>query len=490
MMKKFYRENKYLSLFLLFGLISALILCGIRAVMEFRNTDVCIIMSTSDMAMIDGELEGVRAFDGGNILDGALLLVEDENQYSNNPIEGNYLPDALGPNRELRQVRCFYLYPQFAARYHYLGYPGAEEIENILYRAVTDRNIRVLWLTPFVDAETGETITDAAVYNGVLENLSVRLARQGLTLGDSFSLFREYDSLTGIALFIAFGISAAGVILLGSLWGLSPRRRKILIYVFGPPFIVLALIDIWGGYNLFVPIAAFAASVIFPCLALWYMTVNLSAVKQGRLSRELGEYARILFATFGIAAVGGLFVGGLQSSTDYLLAIENFRGVKLSQILPVGFAIYVVLKYLCPPREILAGKKFILILGALILIAGVGYYILRTGNSNVGVLEQRLRNWLEHVLIARPRTKEFLVAWPCIAVSFVLVARGKKQYAWPFAILTSAGFASVVNTFCHSRSPLWLSLTRVLTGVIIGAAIGFAIICIMHKKPADGEPRI
>lgn len=484
-MKKVFEENKTLTRFLILGFITALLFCGIRAVIEFQNADVCVVMSTDDLAQLDGVPQGVRPFDGGNVLDGALLLVEDENQYSHNPITGNYLPDALGPDRELRQVRCFYLYPQFAARYRCLGYSGAEEIENILYRAATDRNIRVLWLTPFMDPETGEIVTDASVYSGVVQNLSVRLARQGLTLGEDFSLVKSYAPFGALMFFLAFGVANAGILLLGNLFPLRRRAAIILYIVCGVSCLVLYSLDQFLGYNLLVPMAALAASVIFPCFALLYACRGLSEVRNRSLSRELGAYAKLLFTAVGIAVAGGLFVGALQSSSDYLLAIENFRGVKLSQILPVAFAVYAVLRYLCPPREILAGKKYILLLGALILVCGVAYYIIRTGNSNVGVFEQRFRNGLEHILVARPRTKEFLVAWPCIAVAFALVARGKKQYAWPFAILSSAGFASVVNTFCHSRSPLWLSLTRTLLGAVLGSAIGFAILCLTHKKPQD-----
>ena len=103
-MKRFLKENENFASFVIIGLVFMLVLCGIRAVMEFRDTDVCVIMSAEDVTLIDGELDGVRAFDGGNVLDGVLLLVEDENQYSYNPIEGDYLPDALA--RTSSSVRC------------------------------------------------------------------------------------------------------------------------------------------------------------------------------------------------------------------------------------------------------------------------------------------------------------------------------------------------------------------------------------------------
>ncbi|HBR08498.1 MAG TPA: hypothetical protein DD735_06320, partial [Clostridiales bacterium] len=364
-----------------------------------------------------------------------------------------------------------------------LGYPGAEEIENILYRAVTDRNVRVVWITPFTDAQTGRTITDAAVYEDVVENLSARIERHGLILSSSFSAFGAYEP-SPLLIFAAYGVAAAGILLLGCFFRLS-RRWEILLAVAG----MGACAALWcaeslWGYNLFTPLLAFAASVIFPCLSLWYAYERLSALRRDTLSRTLGAYTGILLVSLGIAVAGGLFVGALQSGSDYLLAIANFRGVKLSQLLPLAFAVYAVLRFLCPPREILAGRKFILILGAFGLICGVGYYILRTGNAGVSVLEQRFRNWLELLLIARPRTKEFLVAWPCLAAAAVLVTKGKRAYSWPFAVLAASGYASAVNTFCHARSPLWLSLTRTLLGAALGAAIGLILIAITYSGPS------
>lgn len=469
------RRNKVLSLCVLLGLVCALILGGIRAGLEARDTRVTVIMSTNDLAKLDAVPTGVRAFDGGDTLDGAVLLTEDKNQYSYVPMEGaEYVPG--------NSVRCLYLYPEYAARYGSLGYDGGEEIENLLYRAVTDRNIRVIRLTPFADAETGETITDASVYEDVLGALAPRLDRQGLTLGDSFSLLPDYAPSAALSVLTAFGALCAGLLLLGAFVTASLRPWAKWIIP------ALALVVCAGTYaalpSLFVPLFAFGASVVYPCLALWYMTGRLSALQSGSLRHELGAFLGILAAGVGICLAGGLTVGALQSGTDYLLAAENFRGVKLSQLVPLGFGVYAVLRYLCPVREILNGKKYILALAALLLIAGGGYYILRTGNAQVSVLEQRFRNALEHLLIARPRTKEFLVAWPCIALSAILVCKGRRSYCWPFAILTSAGFASAVNTFCHSRAPLWLSLTRTVLGAIIGAALGCVLIAATygHRK--------
>jgi hypothetical protein len=52
----------------------------------------------------------------------------------------------------------------------------------------------------------------------------------------------------------------------------------------------------------------------------------------------------------------------------------------------------------------------VLIAANAFLIAAVALFIIRTGDGliAVGTLEQRFRNLLEDLLIAMPRTKEFL----------------------------------------------------------------------------------
>ena len=470
------RRNKILAVCVMAGLVCALILGGARMAIEAADTGVSVIMSTDDLAKLSAAPEGVRAFDGGESLDGAVLLVEDRDQFSYVPMYGaEYEPG--------NSVRCLYLYPEYAARYGALGYSGAEEIENLLYRAVTDRNIRVIWLTPFTDAGTGEVVTDAAVYEDVLVGLAPRLARQGLTLVGGFSLLPEYEPNAALSILTAFGAVCAGLLLLGAFFTVELRSwAKFVIPA-------AALILCAGAYlvlhSLFVPLFAFGASVVYPCLALWYMTTRLAELRHGALRHDVGAFLGILASGVGICLAGGLTVGALQSGTDYLLAVSNFRGVKLSQLVSLAFAVYAVLRFLCPPKEILSGKKFALILAALLLICGGGYYILRTGNAQVSVFEQRFRNALEQLLIARPRTKEFLVAWPCLAIAAMLIFKDKRRWSWPFAILTSTGFASCVNTFCHSRAPLWLSLARTLLGFLIGAAVGCVLIAATYRRKTE-----
>ncbi|MCL1828469.1 MAG: DUF5693 family protein [Oscillospiraceae bacterium] len=495
-------ELRPLLAVLLAGTVCALALCSVRIRIESRNTNAIVVMPEASLELIEGELPLVIPFVPGKTIPGPELwlgaghtfayadgvtagLVEDENQYSHIPIDG-FVPynfPAPSFNIPVPLVRVFRLIPEYAARYAVLGYDGAREIENILCRAITDRNIRVIWLEPFVDSRTGEVITDAEVYNETLQNLSARIAAQGLTLGGGFSVFPDHTPNTVLLIGCGFGIVAAGLFLLRSLLKPGKKQEMFLLCLLSAVVAVMLLTAPGSG----VRVLSLLSSVIFPCLAFWHLSRQFAPVCGMSAGRVCLRFAAALSAAIGICLLGGLYVAALQSSTRYLLAIDNFRGVKLSQFAPVLYAALILYLKIYKKEgvlRIIKDKKYVALFFVIALCAGIAYFIIRTGDGMVGVglLEQRFRNWLEYVLPARPRTTEFLVSWPCFAVAFVLFLRRRGDFAWPFAVLISPGTASVVNTFCHSRAPVLLSLVRTVTGAVIGLVIGMAIVFIFARK--------
>ena len=102
---------------------------------------------------------------------------------------------------------------------------------------------------------------------------------------------------------------------------------------------------------------------------------------------------------------------------------------------------------------------------------------------SVPTLEQRIRNDLETILIYRPRTKEFLIAFPAVAAAFAFAARGNRVWTALFGVLGGIGFASVANTFCHMRAHFTVSLYRTLIGAAIGLVLGILITLIARLWP-------
>ena len=127
----------------------------------------------------------------------------------------------------------------------------------------------------------------------------------------------------------------------------------------------------------------------------------------------------------------------------------------------------------------------------LLVFAGVGtIYLLRTGDRmlDVSALELGARNWLEETVLYRPRIKEFLVAWPAMALAFCFAGRNHRLPAWLFGTLGSVGFASVANTFCHIRAHFLISLARTALGLALGLILGEFLLALFrpHSVP-DGK---
>ena len=87
-----------------------------------------------------------------------------------------------------------------------------------------------------------------------------------------------------------------------------------------------------------------------------------------------------------------------------------------------------------------------------------------------------MRSLLETILIARPRTKEFLIGHPALMLAVVLALRDRRTWLPLAALIGAIGQISLLNTFCHFHIPLYLSLLRSVHGVWIGAIIGVLVI--------------
>ena len=175
--------------------------------------------------------------------------------------------------------------------------------------------------------------------------------------------------------------------------------------------------------------------------------------------------------------------------------LRLFRGVKLSQLtVYAGGMVLLAMALLhtrgCSVRDDLRTlrqensrhwRRKLLCL--LVILAAVGtVYILRTGDGmlSVSVGEQRARNWLERVLLFRPRTKEFLIAYPAIAAAYCCAAHRSRLTAWLFGVFGAIGFASVANTFCHIRAHFLVSLLRTGIGLALGLVLGMLILLILR----------
>jgi hypothetical protein len=107
---------------------------------------------------------------------------------------------------------------------------------------------------------------------------------------------------------------------------------------------------------------------------------------------------------------------------------------------------------------------------------------LRTGHEvlEVSSVEMLFRNELEELLLARPRNKEFLFAFPAIMLAVHAAGRRLRFLTFLFGLCGMVGVTSVINTFMHIRTPLYLGFIRTAYSTLFGVLIGIAAILIFE----------
>lgn len=335
--------------------------------------------------------------------------------------------------------------------------------------AANERGMDVMLLR----LRSGQTLEDSVEYiTAVRDAIQAKgVATNHMTVVPDMSIYKPVLALAMLAVW------AGGVLLLQT-FGL--RKSSWLL-----PSLALALLAalllIGKGY-LAQKLAALAAVVIFP-----YLGVAGAARPEGRsLPAAIGVLCRITLTSL----LGAALVVGTLSERSYMSAINVFSGVKAGQLgallLIMIYLLYQLARehggagYLLVETFRLLQKKVTI---GLVLAAGVAgalllYYMLRTGNTSVGVsdLERSFRAFLDKVLVVRPRTKEFVFAHPLMLAALYY---GYRRRLWPLALLGSIGQVSLVNTFEHLHTPLLVSLVRTANGLILGIVLGVILIYLL-----------
>ena len=256
--------------------------------------------------------------------------------------------------------------------------------------------------------------------------------------------------------------------------------------------------------------AAFGVTFVLPeSLVLLYPTVfamfapcfcvAVTAVYIHWVKGKMGFWPLLLSTA---AVVCGLFVlcGGiltaLLSGPDYFLNNLTFRGVKLSLLAPIGFTFLLFAAWAYDRETVAYWWSFLrkkrtkeerrqllrdawslvrwyhIVMGAAAL-AVVVIYLVRSGNvSQISFAEVWFRNTLTELFVARPRTKEFVLGWPCLALYIYYVKTDRsKLLQFVFAMGASILFASNINTFCHVFTMAQTMFLRIFTGLTVGSVV-------------------
>ncbi len=359
-------------------------------------------------------------------------------------------------------------------------------ISDRLQLAVKDRDIRMLFLNAEIRKDTAK-----ATYKHTLGNLYeslkgadgafAKIESAGYTLGgaEPFKV-KEIPGERWLKILLLLGAVALIALLIGQFF-------PVLMM----PAFLLGVLGAGGLSFLSSSVAsqalALGAAISSPTLGVIWAVNRIKQQSSEASSAKLGGTIALFVTASVISLSGALYIIGLLNHVTYMLVLEQFRGVTLLHLAPIGLiAIYIYFFsdrlsfkaiYQRTRKLLLANIKVIWV-----VLAGVGgvailYYLSRTGNEGqASALEMNFRAFLENTLGVRPRTKEFLLAHPLFIAGLYFAV--KYKYVLYLAVVGVIGQLSMVDTFAHIHSPIDISFIRGLLGLFIGLIIGVILIII------------
>ena len=318
-----------------------------------------------------------------------------------------------------------------------------------LIRAALERSVRLLLL------RTAPPNTSDFKFNDFAEE--VRLLAEGLK-AHGFNLAWPEPVFARnnlhINIFTAWAMSAVLALCLWSYlvrMGMNSSNKTLTL------FAVMSLVLALCAYK--VPAAARLAGAL---------TAPMIAVEAALIAMEADRKFAVLQG-FGFEVIGGLALASFFSTTGYMLRLSTFSGVRLTLVLPPVLVLLHDLKKRVHPESLIEfmsrpplwGEIIVII----IMLAGAGIMILRSGNAQViSGFETKLRDTLEHLLVARPRTKEVFLGYPCILLLAYFVKNNMiPHYREIFRLGGAIGFSSVVNSFFTLLSAMSFLAVRVFS---------------------------
>ena len=364
--------------------------------------------------------------------------------------------------------------------------------------ALTDeeRNIRVNYIRPFLMPEGGQDIMKTNLK--YVRDIKASVEARGYTIGEAGVFAAKGDGfapyfpskLSFIPVLLAI---VAGVVLyLSLLFNLSGSKQLALWAVLSAGGLALLFI---GRGLLTRQLLALAAASVFPVLSMSviFNIWDKNTTDKHSLLSICWKGIWQLALAIALSLVGAAFLSAILTDSRFLLEIDIYRGVKLTFILPVIFTAilfikrYDLLQVVGKGLQTLwkrlnglldTGLTFRHVVVLLVLMFIAYYFVGRSGHTGgvpVPAIELKMRAFLEQLMYARPREKEFMIGHPMFFLAVLAVYRCAPRW-WQFALTCAAviGQGSLVQTFCHMRTPVVMSFVRALDGYAVGVVFGVA----------------
>ncbi|MEG6584965.1 DUF5693 family protein [Dendrosporobacter sp. 1207_IL3150] len=351
-----------------------------------------------------------------------------------------------------------------------------------------ERNIRMNLMRKYDKPEPGKTLIETNI--DYISSVNNELIAKGFTIGRA-GTYQPYFPSPLLLAIICIGATAAGVLYLTLLKPFSAKYQYIIVAVIS---VLLAVPLLKGSGMLVRQAVALVSAIIFPVLTMTWMLDRWRSIvpyKSVSLMRIIGAAITSLTIAVFLSLVGGFYVAATLGDVRYFLEMEIFRGVKLTFVGPLILITLTFLvrydmfksedggshsiwdqavKILNYPVQL----KSLLILAVTAVAAWV--FIGRSGHTAgvpVPAFELKMRAFFEQVMYARPRGKEFMIGHPAFFLAVMAVYR-----KWPIAlfyvlvVVATIAQGSLVETFAHLRTPVFMSFIRALDGLAMGIIVG------------------
>ena len=372
-----------------------------------------------------------------------------------------------------------------------------------------ERNIRINLLRPY-----GKPLPEMTLLETNLKyfrDVHDVLERDGFTFGKA-GTFENYYPNVILRVLVIVGVVAAGILYLSLISRRLNRNPKFQLQLFAVLAILAAVPIVMGVGGKIRLLAAFFSASLFPALAIIWQLDLLRVVQykiriQNRVTRlkeNLSTLQIVLTSAFALLVTGLLsltgaaYLSGALSDVSYFLEFEIFRGIKLTFILPLilvavaflqRFNIVDEVRKNVPAvqqiKELLDKSITVKVFLALMVVIGAFVVLIaRSGHTSgmpVSGVEIKIRALLEQIFYARPRSKEIFFGHPAFMLAFAaFLKKFPKMICFVLVMAATIGQGSMVETFAHMRTPIFMSFMRGLDGLIPGAIIGAVLIIFLQ----------
>ena len=362
--------------------------------------------------------------------------------------------------------------------------------------AARERNVRILYVRPFLTTTAG--VGEMQTNLDYVASIGDSLERAGYKLDKAVPMpvLATPAPLFGLEALGALAAMAIAVAEVSAAFSHPVPARSLYLGVALGVLVTLAVLAV-HHVTLWRQALAFLAALAFPTLSMMYLVPGArrrddapDAAPPVSMRRALVRGIVGLWAVSAVTVLGAFVMAALLSEWTFMMEIRDFLGVKLAHVIPVVTIGLLIAAAAAPPGELWRRLRtwlrqpLLLEYGlAIILIATAVVFALgRTGNSGLpllGGLELKSRVVLERVLLARPRTKEYLVGDPFMVLAFALAAVGLRRWVLPAAMVGAIGQVGLVNSFSHIHTPLVYALARSVYALAIGSVLGAVLVALL-----------